>query len=332
MRFSVAELARLVEGEVKGDGSKIIEGAAGLADAGPSDISFFAQAKYRPQLDDTKAGAVLVSPDTHASHLTLIGVRNPAYAWALVLELIDRERRPRPTGVHPSAVVSPSARLGNGVAVGPLAVIEEGVEIGEGSIIHGQVYVGAHSRVGRQCELHPQVVLRERVALGDRVIIQPGAVIGSDGYGFTFEGGRHYKIPQVGTVEIGDDVEIQANTTIDRAAVGVTRIGRGTKIDNLVQVAHNVVTGDHCLIVSQTGVAGSTRLGNYVTLAAQVGVVGHIHIGDQVTAAARSGISQDISAGQVIWGSPAQPIKDELKFQATLRRLAKKADRLGGKP
>jgi UDP-3-O-[3-hydroxymyristoyl] glucosamine N-acyltransferase len=249
-------------------------------------------------------------------------LKNPSYGWAKVLEILEKERlRPPSGGIHATALVAPTARLGAGVTVGPYVVIEDGAVVGDHTVIQAHGFIGADTTIGRDCLFHPRVTVRERVAIGDRCIFHPGVVIGGDGFGFTVHEGRHYKIPQVGTVEISDDVEIQANSTVDRAASGATRIGRGTKVDNLVQIAHNVEIGEHCLVVALTGIAGSTKLGRYVTLGAQVGIAGHLNVGDFVQAGARSGISHDIKAKEIIWGTPAQPLKDELRTLALFRRL-----------
>lgn len=321
MKITLTEIAALVGGTVRGDGGTVIEGAAGLSEATARDISFLGNAKYAAQLATTQAAAVLVPPEVDTGRLPSIGLANPPYGWARVLELLDRERTRRPAGVHPTAVVAPSARLGAGVSVGAYSVVEDGAVIGDQTTVYAHAYVGFEARIGKNCLLYPHVTVRERVTLGDRVILQPGVVIGCDGFGFTVHEGKHYKIPQVGTVEIADDVEIQANTTVDRAAVGVTRIGRGTKIDNLVQVAHNVEVGEHCLVVALTGIAGSTKIGRYVTLAAQVGVAGHLTIGDGAVVAGKSGVTRSVKPKEVLWGTPAHSLKEELKVIAATRKL-----------
>jgi UDP-3-O-[3-hydroxymyristoyl] glucosamine N-acyltransferase len=308
-------------GVVKGDGALVIEGAAGLAEAGDRDISFLANAKYTHFLKTSKAAAVIVPPDVDTGGRPAIAVKNPLYGWARVLEILGAERTRHPAGIHPTAVIAPTAVLGKNVSVGARAVIEDEAVIGDNAVIYPGVFIGWRTRVGADALIYSNVTIRERVTVGDRCIFQPGVVIGSDGFGFTVEGGRHYKVPQVGTVEIGDDVEIQANTTIDRAAVGVTKIGRGTKIDNLVQVAHNAEIGEHGLVVALTGIAGSTKIGKYVTIAAQCGIAGHLTIGDGAVLAAKSGVSHDIKPKEVVWGTPAHPIKDEIKVIAAARKL-----------
>lgn len=330
MKMSLSEIAALVGGEVRGDAAKQIEGAAGLDEATEKDISFLANAKYTDRLGTTKAGALLVSPDVPVNGRAAIVLKNPHFGWAKVLEVLEKERLRHPGGVHPTAVVAASAKIGKNVSIGAHAVVEEGASIGDGTVLYAQTYVGRDSSLGQNCLLYPHVTIRERVKIGDRCIFQPGAVIGGDGYGFAFHQGRHHKVPQVGTVEIGDDVEIQANATVDRGAVGPTKIGKGTKVDNLVQIAHNVDIGEHCLVVALTGIAGSVKMGNYVTLAAQVGVAGHLTIGDQVQVGGKGGVTNDIPAKSVVWGTPAQPLRDELKAIASVRRLPQLFEELKG--
>jgi len=319
--MTLSEIAKLIGGAVAGDGNVVIEGAASLAEATEKEISFLGNAKYTGQLKATRAGAVILPPGVDPGGKNAVVVKNPPYGWARVLELLEKERLRHPTGIHPTAVIAKTARLGAGVTVGAHTIIEENAQVGDNTVIYPHCYIGRDSRVGKNGLLYPRVVIRERVTVGDRCIFQPGVVLGADGFGFALHEGRHYKIPQVGTLEIGDDVEIQANSTVDRAATGKTRIGRGTKIDNLVQVAHNVEIGEHCILVALTGVAGSVKMGNYVTLAAQVGVAGHLSIGDGVVCGAKGGISHDIKPREVVWGVPAQPLKDELKTLAAVRKL-----------
>jgi UDP-3-O-[3-hydroxymyristoyl] glucosamine N-acyltransferase len=326
MKLLLTELVAHVGGALRGDGSVVISGAAGIGEAGPGDITFLANPKYGSQLATTKASAVIAAATVDTGGRPTLVHKNPSLAWAKVLELLDRERTRRPAGIHPTAVIAPTATLGQNVTLGAYTVVEEGAVIGDNTILYPHVYVGFDTTIGSNCLIYPRVTFRERVTVGDRCIFQPGAVIGGDGFGFSLTEGRQYKIPQVGTVVIEDDVEVQANATIDRGAVGVTRIGKGTKIDNLVQLAHGVEVGENCLIAALTGVAGSTKIGKNVTLAAQVGVVGHIEIGDNVVAAGRSGISHGLKPNQVVWGSPAQPIHDEMKMLAALRRLPKLLD------
>jgi UDP-3-O-[3-hydroxymyristoyl] glucosamine N-acyltransferase len=252
-----------------------------------------------------------------------IQVENASLAFAQLLEKFAPPPVRFAPGVHPSAVVSPDAVIGEGVSIQPFAVIEAGARIGAGSVIGAHGYVGQHAEVGEHTHLASRVTIGARCIVGSRVIIHSGAVLGSDGFGFELSEGRHVKIPQTGIVQVDNDVEIGANVTIDRARFGRTWIGEGTKIDNLVQIAHNVVIGKHCLIVSQTGISGSTRIGDYVTLAGQVGVVGHIEIGDRTIVAAQSGVSKSLPPGSTVFGTPAIPMRESKERFAFLARLPK---------
>jgi UDP-3-O-[3-hydroxymyristoyl] glucosamine N-acyltransferase len=323
-RISAASIAQLVKGELIGDGEVLISGFSGIKEAKKDDLTFLGNPKYEPLLIDTHAGVILVPRQIACPGKTLIRVDNPSLSFTLVVNHLLKDAPDyKPRGIHPTAVIAPGAKLARGVAVGAHTVIEDGAVIGEGSLLYANCYVGHEVRLGTNCLIYPQVVLREKVSLGDRVIIHSGTVIGSDGFGYVTVDGKHMKIPQVGTVLIEDDVEIGANVTIDRARFDKTIIGEGTKIDNLVQIAHNVIIGKHCLIVAQSGIAGSTKLGDYVILAAQTGLVGHIEIGSGAIVAAQSGVSHSIKAGEQVFGSPAHPIKDALRSNAHVQRLDK---------
>jgi UDP-3-O-[3-hydroxymyristoyl] glucosamine N-acyltransferase len=322
-------LATLVGGELRGDPSRIIRGVADLRSAGPDQVSFLGNQKYASAARQTRAGLVLIAPaDADDFAFDQIRVASPSAAFAKAVEAFLPPPVAVLSGHHPTAVIAPDARLGEGVAVGPHVVIEAGVEVGAGTLLGAGTYVGAGTRIGKDCLLYPRVTLRERTVLGNRVILHSGVVIGSDGFGYDFQGGQHVKIPQVGYVQIDDEVEIGANTTVDRGRFDRTWIQRGTKIDNLVQIAHNVVIGPLSLIVAQTGISGSTSLGAGVTLAGQVGTVGHIHIGDRATVTAQSGVSKDVPAGAVVAGYHARPLKESLKLEALIRRLPELWERL----
>ncbi|HYE08239.1 MAG TPA: UDP-3-O-(3-hydroxymyristoyl)glucosamine N-acyltransferase [Planctomycetota bacterium] len=320
MQVTVNEIAALVGGTVVGDGAKLLTGFSGLKEARPGDVSFLANAKYAADLAETKATAVLVANEQPTRAVQIV-VANPDRAFGRVASTYGAPAMTLPRGVHPTAVIGERVRLGRDVAIGAYAVLGDGVVVGDGSTVFPQVFIGDESAIGRECVLYAQVAIRERCQLGDRVIIHSGAVIGSDGFGYATVSGVHHKIPQVGVVIIEDDVEIGANAAIDRARFGRTRIGKGTKIDNLVQIAHNVETGQGCIVVAQVGVAGSTRLGNYVTLAGQCGVSGHLEIGDQAIVAGQSGVSKNVPAKAVVRGYPAQDMKSSQLQEVAVRRL-----------
>ncbi len=326
--YPLAEIAKWVGGVVRGDPSGRIAGVAGIEDAGPSEITWLSHEKYIPELSTSRAGAVVVPERFGETPMPAILTADPSMAITVILERFAPPV-PRPAaGVHPTAVVAESAKIGRDAAIGPHVVLGEAARIGERTILHANVFVGAHARIGRDCELWPGVVVRERCTLGDRVVIHPNTTIGADGYGYQFVEGRHVKIPQIGTVEIEDDVEIGANCAIDRAKFGLTRIGEGTKIDNLVQVAHNVRIGPHCLIVAQCGIAGTARLGRGVVLGGKVGVRDHVSLHDGVQAGACSCISKDVPAGTRVFGIPAVEYDQFARERAKVRRLPQLAEQV----
>lgn len=320
---TLGEIAEKVGGELLGEPGIEIRGVSGIREAKQGDITFLANPRYEQLLDETGASAVLVPCTVEPSgSRAMIRCENPSLAFAAVVEIFNPAAVWLPQGVHPSAVVDPGAVLEDAVSVGPLAVIGKGAQVGSGSVICGGAYIGPDVRIGRDCLIHPNVSVLWGSLLGDRVIIHSGTVIGSDGFGYATIEGVHHKIPQVGIVVVEDDVEIGANVTVDRARFDRTVIGRGTKIDNLVQIAHNVIIGENSILVAQVAISGSTRIGNHVTLAGQVGVVGHIEIGDGNIVAAQSGVSKDLPPGkEVWWGTPVQPIQKWKKMQAMVRRL-----------
>ncbi|MBK6766861.1 MAG: UDP-3-O-(3-hydroxymyristoyl)glucosamine N-acyltransferase [bacterium] len=317
---TAAQLAELVGGQLIGDARREIVAVAPLEGAEANCVSFLANVKYVSLLTSSGAGVVFVGKGVARSNGDVIEVNDPYAAFVTALEYFHPERRPAP-GVHPHAAVAADVELGDGVTVGPGCVIESGARIGNRTVLEALVFVGARAVVGDDCYIHPNTTLRHRVELGHRVIVHAGTVIGSDGFGFAFDSGHYRKIPQVGTVVIENDVEIGANTTIDRATMGETRIGEGTKIDNLVQIAHNVRIGKHCVIVAQAGISGSTILGNYCRVGGQAGFVGHIKIGDGASFGAQSGVSQDVKAGDVLSGSPARPHSLWKRIEVSLPRL-----------
>ncbi len=331
MKSTLAEIAALLGAEPPATGADLlITGVASLDEAGSTDISFFGNARYLPKLKATKAGAVLVPgevPD-EASSAVLIRVPNPSMAFAMLVDRHFPAEVPPAPGIHPSAVIAPGAHLGEGITLGPGVVVEAGATVGDGSVLDAHVYIGANAVIGKHCRFYPNVVVRENSLVGSRVIIHSGAVLGADGFGFELVNGRHQKIPQRGFVQVDDDVEIGANTTIDRARFGRTWIQEGVKIDNLVQIAHNVVIGKHSVIVAQAGISGSSRLGEYVTIAGQVGVVGHIEVGSKAIVAAQSGVSKSVPPGEVWFGSPAQPMSEAKRSLAYIARLEQLTQRV----
>jgi len=315
--ISVQELAVLVGGRVAespGDRrfkSARIAGAASISDAGDGDVTFFGNQKYLTALKTSRATCALV-PDDFQEEIAAIPiyVANPTVAFSRVLAHFAPPPAVVVPGVHPSAIIGECVQLGPDVSIQPYAVIEAGAVIGEGSFIGAGVYIGRQVKLGANCKIYPNATILERCILGNRVVVHSGTVIGGDGFGFELVKGRHVKIPQTGIVQIEDDVEIGANAAIDRARFGRTRIGEGTKIDNLVQIAHNVTIGKHVILVAQVGISGSSRVGDYATLAGQVGVVGHIEIGEYAVVGAQGGVSKSVPPRQFVWGTPACPMKE----------------------
>ncbi len=319
--ITVSELARRLGGTLQGDGMLLIRGVATLEQAGPDALSWVASSDLWPRAARSKAGVLLV---TEGSKLppdrTAIVVSDPDAAVCEVLKCLAPPRDDIPVGLHPTATVGPDAVV-KGAAIAANVFVGAGAVIGAGTQLYPGVYVGAHATIGRDCVLWPNVAVRERVTIGDRVIIHPNATIGADGFGYLQRGGKHRKIPQIGTVVIEDDVEIGANSAIDRARSGVTRIGRGTKIDNLVQIAHNVDIGEDCIIVGQCAIGGSASLGRYVVMGGQSGVSDHRRIGDGVRIAAKSSAMGNVPDGQTVRGIPATDSRRFLREQACVRKL-----------
>ena len=335
MPYTALQIADLIGGVVIGDGTVALSGFAPAGTARAGDLTFAENDVYFARAEQSAASAILVDGQFATSAKVLIKVPNARIGFAKAMALYFPEQKPAP-GIHPSAIVAPSAKIDPGAHVGPLCIIGNHAAIASGAVLLGQVYVGDESQVGEGCLIYPNVTLYPKTQLGKRVRIHAGTVIGSDGFGYVYDSGAHRKVPQVGNVVVCDDVEIGANVTIDRGALGPTLIGKGTKIDNLVQIAHNVTIGEHSLVVAQAGIAGSTRLGNFVTLAGQVGLAGHLKIGNRVTIAAQSGVMHDIPDGQKWFGTPAAPDR-RMKRQVLamqqlpdlLRRIAELERRLG---
>jgi UDP-3-O-[3-hydroxymyristoyl] glucosamine N-acyltransferase len=323
--FTLEELATRIGAVVEGDCQYRVNGVADLERAVSTDISFFANVRYHQQMLDSKAGAIIVTPASgRPANRHYLLHEDPNAAFQDVLAAFRGVEAPLTcfTGVHPTAVVHPTACLGKDVTVCPYAVIDAEVRVGDRTLIGSFAYIGPQSRIGTDCILHPHVVVREGSVLGNRVVIQPGAILGSCGYGYLTDGnGHHTKLDQLGNVVLGDDVEIGANTTVDRARFQSTVIQEGTKIDNLVQIAHNVEIGKHALIVAQVGIAGSTKLGDGVVLGGQVAVNGHIHIGNGVRVTACSGVSKSLLTPGDYGGVPVQPLADYNRNAVYLRRI-----------
>ncbi|RKY39313.1 MAG: UDP-3-O-(3-hydroxymyristoyl)glucosamine N-acyltransferase [Candidatus Omnitrophota bacterium] len=326
MKKSLLELAKLIGGKIEGE-DVLIYGVAGIEDAQEGEISFVEEKRYLPLLEKTMASAVVVAmrdreevEKRKRKGLSLLYTENPSFAFSKIVPLFAPPVR-KPKGIHPSAIIAEDVILEEDVAIQAYVVIENKVRIGRGTVIYSGVYIGEGTSIGEECIIYANVSIRERTQIGNRVIIHNGTVIGSDGFGYSTVGGVHHKIPQIGWVEIGDDVEIGANVTIDRARFSKTCIGKGTKIDNLVQIGHNVNIEENAIIVSQVGISGSVKIGKNVILAGQVGVAGHLSIGDNVVVAAKSGVTKSIPANTSVSGFPAKPHQEEKRVKACIQRL-----------
>jgi UDP-3-O-[3-hydroxymyristoyl] glucosamine N-acyltransferase len=320
MKKKLKELAEWVGGTVVGDGEIEISGVAAVEEAQPGEITFVANPKYLKKLDQTRAAAVIVSPETPQTDKPLLNVTNPRLAYAKILTLFSRKAY-QAKGIDPNAWISSTTQLGCDLTIYPFVYIGDRCRIGDRVILYPGVYVGEDSSIGEESVLYPNVSIYPRTVIGKRVVLHSGVVVGSDGFGYVKEGTKNVKIPQVGTVEIEDEVEIGANTTVDRAALGKTIIRKGVKIDNLVQVAHNVVIGEDSILAAQAGISGSTKVGSNVTLAGQVGVLDHIEIGDNVVVIAQSGVMNDLPANQAYTGTPCLPHRDYLHIAAVFPKL-----------
>jgi UDP-3-O-[3-hydroxymyristoyl] glucosamine N-acyltransferase len=318
---TLRELADRLGCRLEGDGAIEIARVATLEAAGPGDVTFFSNPRYLAALKTTRASAVILGEDAPAAPAAMLRSQHPYRSFAQALEVLTPEPAPLP-GVHPTAVLGEAVSLGTDVSIGPYVVIGDRARLGNRVVLRAHTVIGAGVEIGDDSVVHARVSIRERCRLGHRVVVQDGAVIGSDGYGFVTDGdGRHHKIPQRGPVVVEDDVEIGANTTIDRPAVGETRIGAGTKIDNLVQVAHGVRVGRDVLLAAQVGIAGSSTIGDRVVLAGQVGVAGHLTIGEGAKATAQTGIPNSVEPGALVSGYPAIDNRDWLKSSTVFRRL-----------
>ena len=310
MAVTLKDLAEAIDAELVGDGSIAVSGASTLEDAGPAQVSFLSNPKYAPQLETTNAAAVIVGKATKSARVALLKTADPYYAFSRAVVLLHGHRKHPHEGVSPRANVDPTA------------------SIGVGTVVYPGAFVGPRTRVGRDCIIYPNAVIYDDCVIGDRCIIHANATIGNDGYGFATSKGIHHKIPQIGNVILGDDVEIGSNATVDRAALGSTRVGSGSKIGPLVTIGHNVQIGDHALIVAHVGIAGSTTLGHHVTLAGQVGIAGHLEIGDEVMIGAQSGVTSDVPTKSILLGSPAMPIRQARRVAAVFVALPELNDRV----
>jgi UDP-3-O-[3-hydroxymyristoyl] glucosamine N-acyltransferase len=330
--LTIRAIQALVGGELTGDPDAAIIGVNGLDEAQPGELAFAEHEKYAPQVRASRASAVIVSRTfPEAPGRTLLRVEHPRLAF---IKVMYRFQPPSAagTGVHRLAAVAPDAELGEGVTIREFAVVRSRARIGSGTVIESGAHIGERVLVGEQCLIGPNVVIMHGCRIGRRVILHAGTVIGADGFGFFWTEGRHLKIPQLGNVVIEDDVELGANVCVDRATLGSTLIKRGTKVDNLVQIAHNDVIGEHVIMSGQVGIAGSSTIGDRVVLAGQAGVVDHATVGDDVKVGAQSAVVHNIPAGQTVWGTPARPIQAVKRELAALRFLPKLMKRLSARP
>jgi UDP-3-O-[3-hydroxymyristoyl] glucosamine N-acyltransferase len=326
--MTVKQIAAFLDGEVVGDGSIVITGLAKVEEAGTGDLAFVANPKYERYLELTKASAVILGAAIAYEKFSslppaLIRVPDPYTSFVIALERLNPQPDPISPGIHPSAVIAATAAISDGCAIGAHVVIGDGCRVGANTKILPNTVVCNRTTIGEGCLIYPNVTIREECVLGNRIILQPGVVIGGDGFGFApKKDGTYQKIPQRGIVVIEDDVEIQANSCVDRATMGETRIRRGTKLDNMVQIAHNVVIGEDTVIAAQTGVSGSTKVGNHVMIAGNVGIVGHLSIADRVIIAGQSGVSKSITKeGETVFGYPAKEIGKARRMEGALRQL-----------
>lgn len=310
MTLTLADLARQIGAEIVGDADQSVSSAATLEEAGPGQISFLSNPRYAPKLAGTRATAVVVAQNVSSDHVTLLRTADPYYAFTQAMILLHGQRSHPHSGIHPAAHVDPTA------------------VVGEGTIAYPGVYIGPRARVGRDCILYPNVVIYDDCVLGDRVTIHAGSIIGQDGFGYATHKGIHHKIPQIGNAIIEDDVEIGANCAIERATLGSTVIGKGTKFCDLIAIGHGTRIGPHCLFVAQVGIAGSVTVGHHVTMAGQVGVAGHLKIGDNVTIGAQAGIIGNIDDKATVMGAPAMPVSHARRVYSYFTQLPELAERI----
>lgn len=323
MRKTLFEIAKLAEGELVGDGKLVISDLCEIKDGKKGALTFLANPKYFSFAEKTLASAIITPRGMMVPGKSIIRTDNPSLAFAKVTVLFAESAIKHFKGIHKTAIIADDAQLGKDVAVGPYTVIEKNAKVSAGTIIYGGCTIGTAAKIGKSCLIYPNTTIREKIVIGDRVIIHSGAVIGADGFGFATEQGAHLKIPQMGTVEIGDDVEIGANVTIDRARLSKTVVGSGTKIDNLVHIAHNCIIGKNCLILAQAGISGSVTIGDGAILAGQAGIAGHLTIGEGAVVMAQGGVTKSIPPRATVSGYPAKEHETAKKVNAHLQRLPK---------
>ncbi len=318
---TVQQLADHVGGIVEGDNELVITGAATLSEAVEGDVSFLANPKYEKEMDDCKAGVIVVNMDVPNHGKNIIRCKDPYFAFMQLVVLLHGHREHRKTGISDSSRVDPSAKIGEDVDIQDFCYIAEDVTIGKGTSIYPNCTIGPGTVIGEDCIIYPNVTIYDGCTIGDRVTLHAGTVIGQDGFGYATHNGVHHKIPQIGGVVIEDDVELGANCTVDRGTLGDTVIGKGTKTSNQIAIGHNTRIGEHCLLVAQVGIAGSVEVGNYCVFGGQVGVVGHIKIGNQVKVGAQSGVTHNLDDNQAVVGSPAIPMNQAKRSYALLKDL-----------
>jgi UDP-3-O-[3-hydroxymyristoyl] glucosamine N-acyltransferase len=329
--YTLSSIARAVGGEIAGDENVVILRVASLEKAGPAELSFMASKKHLPALEKSNAGAVICTPDVMAPHKNLIYVENPYLSFGIAVELLHPQDPAEPREIHPTAILGKGVQIGKDVAVGPYVTIGDHSSLASRVIIGPLSSIGSNVEIGDDTRIAPRVTIYDGVKIGKRCLIQAGTVLGSDGFGFAKdEKGHHHKIPQIGGLIIEDDVETGSNCAIDRGSIDDTVIGRGTKLDNMVHIAHNVEVGNDSLLIAQVGVAGSTKIGKNVVLAGQAGLVGHLKIGDGAIVGAQAGVIKSIKPGQVVSGYPARPHKKALKTQASLVKIPQMIEKIKG--
>ena len=321
MKRTTREVALFVGGELVGDAGVVITGINSIEDAVSGDLTFANTPKHVRLIEKTNASCVITPKTVEKSSKTIIRTENPSMAFAKILNLIQSKAVKHPQGIHPSAIIDKGASLGKNTAVGAGAVISGTAKVGDNTVIYAGSYIGPGAKIGSSCVVYPNVVVGERISIGNNCVIHSGTIVGTDGFGYHQVEDKHIKIPQLGTVVIEDDVEVGSCVTIDRATLGQTVIGKGTKIDNLVQIAHNVKIGPNCVIVAQTGISGSSTLGRNVMLGGQVGLTDHISLGDKVMVGAKGGVTNSFPAGSIVIGIPAKPYQEARKIIAATSRL-----------